>query len=246
MIPWACAMASRIRIGMLGTRHGHAPGKWLALCTNTQVETAGIYDPDPLDMHRFPDAHWLGSARELLEDLGLRLEWGGMAQGFFFVEMLAGDPGAAERELRRGYEILHGLGEKSYLSTLAAMLAHALYAQGRYEEAEQFARISGEAAGAEDLTSNIMWRSARAKLLARRGDLDGALGLIGEARSLAERTDFLNIQADVQADRAEVLRLGGRGGEAAEALEEAARLYEKKGNRVAAARAASQVVVLRT
>jgi len=184
-------------------------------------------------------------ARALLEDLGLRLEWGGMAQGFFFVEMLAGDPGAAERELRRGYEILHGLGEKSYLSTLAAMLAHALYAQGRYEEAEQFSRISGEAAGAEDLTSNILWRSARAKVLARRGDLGGALGLIDEAWTLAGKTDFLNIQADVQADRAEVLRVGGRAGEAAEAFQEAARLYDKKGNRVASARAASQVGLLR-
>ena len=46
-------MASRIRIGMLGTRHGHAAGKWLALCTNAQVEAAGIYDPDPLLKERF-------------------------------------------------------------------------------------------------------------------------------------------------------------------------------------------------
>src|SRR5437879_7383332 len=68
MIPWACAMASRIRIGMLGTRHGHAAGKWLALCTNAQVEAAGIYDPDPLLKERFSGARWLRSAAELLED----------------------------------------------------------------------------------------------------------------------------------------------------------------------------------
>src|SRR5207302_1867370 len=68
MIPWAGTMASRIRIGMLGTRHGHAAGKWLALCTNAQVEAAGIYDPDPLEMGRFQDAQWLRSASDLLED----------------------------------------------------------------------------------------------------------------------------------------------------------------------------------
>ena len=68
MIPWACTMASRIRIGMLGTRHGHAAGKWLALCTNAQVEAAGIYDPDPLLKERFSGARWLRSAAELLED----------------------------------------------------------------------------------------------------------------------------------------------------------------------------------
>jgi predicted dehydrogenase len=61
-------MASRIRIGMLGTRHGHAAGKWRALRTNAHVEAAGIYEPDPLEMDRFPDAQWLRSARELLED----------------------------------------------------------------------------------------------------------------------------------------------------------------------------------
>jgi predicted dehydrogenase len=61
-------MASRIRIGMLGTRHGHAAGKWLALCTSAQVEAAGIYEPDPLEMDRFQDAQWLRSASQLLDD----------------------------------------------------------------------------------------------------------------------------------------------------------------------------------
>lgn len=68
MIPSPHVRASRVRIGMLGTRHGHAAGKWLALCTHPGVETAGIYDPDPLEMDRFPDAQWLRSAGEVLED----------------------------------------------------------------------------------------------------------------------------------------------------------------------------------
>ena len=119
------------------------------------------------------------------------------------------------------------------------MLAHALYAQGRFEEAEQFSRISGDAAAREDLTSNILWRSARAKILARRGDLEVGLRLAEEATTLAEQTDFLNIHGDALSDQAEVLRLAGEAEEATSALQEALALYERKGNRVAARRASA-------
>lgn len=61
-------MDGRVRIGMLGTRHGHAAGKWLAMCANPQVEAVGIYDPDPLERDRFEAARWLSSASELLDD----------------------------------------------------------------------------------------------------------------------------------------------------------------------------------
>jgi predicted dehydrogenase len=53
---------------MLGTRHGHAAGKWLALCANPLVEAVGIFDADPLQKDRFPGARWFDSADELLQD----------------------------------------------------------------------------------------------------------------------------------------------------------------------------------
>jgi predicted dehydrogenase len=53
---------------MLGTRHGHAAGKWQALVTNPNVEAVGIYDADPLGKERFADARWFASADELLHD----------------------------------------------------------------------------------------------------------------------------------------------------------------------------------
>jgi predicted dehydrogenase len=53
---------------MLGTRHGHAAGKWQSLCSNPLVEPVGIFDPDPLARERFPGAHWLDSAEALLND----------------------------------------------------------------------------------------------------------------------------------------------------------------------------------
>ena len=53
---------------MLGTRHGHAVGKWQALCANPLVEPVGIYDPEPASKDQFRGARWLPSADTLLED----------------------------------------------------------------------------------------------------------------------------------------------------------------------------------
>ena len=43
---------------------------------------------------------------------------------------MAGDPAAAERNLRKGYEALVAMGERGYRSTLVTYLAEAVYAQG--------------------------------------------------------------------------------------------------------------------
>lgn len=66
--PTGGKLTDRVRIGMLGTRHGHAAGKWQALCTNPLVQPAGIHDPDPLAPERFQHARWATSAEELLSD----------------------------------------------------------------------------------------------------------------------------------------------------------------------------------
>ncbi len=59
-----------MRIGQIGTRHGHAAGKWQVLLKNPDVEAAGIWEPDPSLRARdgFADAHWFTSADELLND----------------------------------------------------------------------------------------------------------------------------------------------------------------------------------
>ena len=44
------------------------------------------------------------------------------------------------RPAARGYEALEAMGEKALLATTAAMLAQALYAQGRYDEAAELCR----------------------------------------------------------------------------------------------------------
>jgi hypothetical protein len=55
------------------------------------------------------------------------------------------------------------------------------------------------------------------------------------------RTDDLNQQGDSLMDLAEVLAMAGRGGEASQVRAEAASLFERKGNLVAAARARTEL-----
>jgi tetratricopeptide (TPR) repeat protein len=176
-------------------------------------------------------------SREILEDLGLKLRAAFGSEAAGFVEMLAGDPGAAERELRAGYEGIERLGERGYASTVASLLAHALAAQGRLDEAERFSGVAEQMAAEDDLSTQVMWRSARAKVLAGRGRHAEADRLAREALRLAGETDDVNMHADTLMDLADVRRLAGRDAEADGAAREALDLYRQKGNLVAAERA---------
>jgi tetratricopeptide (TPR) repeat protein len=144
--------------------------------------------------------------------------------------MLAGDLDGAERVAREAYVLLEQMGERSYLSSMAALLAHALSERGELDEAERFSRVSEDAAAADDAFSQVLWRSARAKTCARRGELAEAEALAREAVAVVETTDLLNTRGDTLADLGEVLALAGRPAEAAEVYEQAAEVFLSKGN----------------
>jgi class 3 adenylate cyclase/tetratricopeptide (TPR) repeat protein/type II secretory pathway predicted ATPase ExeA len=174
-------------------------------------------------------------ARIMLAELGRSVVAASTSQQSCGVEMLAGDPAAAERELRRDFAELSEMGEKYFLSTAAGELARAVYAQGRYEEAEELTRMAAELSAEDDLTSQALWRSVRAKTLARRGLGPEAEELAREAVDLLLDTDALVLQADALEDLAEVLALAGSE-DARACLEEALRLLERKDNVVSAER----------
>jgi tetratricopeptide (TPR) repeat protein len=182
----------------------------------------------------------IASARKLLQEVGLTV-WlaGPFAQMAGLVELACADPTGAERELRSGYETLRRIGEMAWLPTLVAFLAEALYAQGRYEEAAEFARLSQEWAGSDDAYSQVLWRAVRAKVLAHRGAGSDALDLAERSREIAEATDSPQLRAQALLAQAEVWSLSGRVEEAGPLVEEAAKLFEAKGNVAAARRARS-------
>jgi class 3 adenylate cyclase/tetratricopeptide (TPR) repeat protein len=188
---------------------------------------------------RFDEARDLvGRAKAYLEEVALTV-WraGPLAQLAGWIELLAGDPSAADRELRWGYDKLTKIGELSWLSTLAAILAEAVHAQGRHDEAAQLASASEDSAGSQDAYSHALSRSVRAKVLARGGDGDAAERLAKESVALGDTTDFLHLRWHTRMSYAEVLRLGGRGQDAGPILDEAIRIAEEKGSLVGAQRA---------
>jgi tetratricopeptide (TPR) repeat protein len=131
------------------------------------------------------------------------------------VEMLAGDPAAAERELRRDYEALEEIGERNYISTVAGFLAQTLFEQCKDEEADRFTRICEEA-----------------ETLAR------------EAVRLVRTSDEPDSQASALMDLGETLVLVGKLREAVPTFEEAIALLEAKGNVVSATRARTRLANL--
>jgi tetratricopeptide (TPR) repeat protein len=138
------------------------------------------------------------------------------------------------------------MGERAFLSTTAAFLARAIYAQGRDDEAEHFAEQSAELAATGDLATHVLWRGVRARILAKRGSVEEAEALARDAVTLAEKSDFLDIRADSLVDLGLVLRESRRYEQARAAVSEALRLYVLKGNSVSARTARSSLADLST
>jgi class 3 adenylate cyclase/tetratricopeptide (TPR) repeat protein len=179
---------------------------------------------------RFDDARdLLARGRGIAEELGLRVWIGGYSLLANDIEMLAGDPVAAERELRRGFAVLQEIGERAVLARVAAALARALFEQGHDDEAARVAEQS-ERLGSADVASRISLQAVRGRLLARRGEVDAAEALARDALRLAAATDDTNQHARVVLDVAHILELGGRTGDAVAAVQEAIGLFEQKGN----------------
>ncbi len=177
--------------------------------------------------------------RLLAEAAAIDEELGGRGSGFRYtpagmIELLADDVEAAERELRAGYETLRERGDSWFLCGVAAELADVRWLQGHDDEALELSQLSEQMAGKDGLVAQMMWRGARAKVLARLGQAEEAEALAREAVSIIEGTDYVLYLADALVDLAEVLRLENRSAEAATVAEKAQLLYEQKGNVIAA------------
>jgi tetratricopeptide (TPR) repeat protein len=153
------------------------------------------------------------------------------------VEMLAGDPITAEDDLRNDLERLAEMGETYLRSTIVGELARALFAQDRLDEAFEATLQAEKLSAEDDIGSQALWRSVRARILSRRGDFQGAIELAEEAIELLRPTDTLVRQADALVDLAEILASAGERGKAESTLDEALGLLDQKGNTIGAQRA---------
>ena len=187
---------------------------------------------------RFAEARkHIQDTRALARDLGLM--WQAAVQELLsgYVELLAGDPVAAERDMRAAEQAFREIGEGWFLSTVAVDLPRAVYEQGRYDDAFALLGAIEELPAPTDREWQIKRTGIPARLLARRGELDEAEKLAREGLALAADSEFVVLHADVLLDLAEVLRLAGRADDASAAAAEAVSLYERKGNVASASRA---------
>ena len=183
--------------------------------------------------------------RELLErsrslglELGMRFRAEGV-KGHFLgpLERLAGNLERAAELERDAYEGMTAAGDQAFASTAAGELALTLIEMGRFDEAEQYARIATETASEDDFVSQAMSRAAMARILASGGAIEKAEAGAREAVRLVDASDYLTYQGEMQLHLASVLNEADRRDEAEDAVQRAIGRFEAKGAAAWVARA---------
>ena len=110
----------------------------------------------------------------LIEEFGLTLLKGLFSIDIGLAEALTGDLDRAERELRRGHDLLVAIGDRGTRSSVGAILADVLHRQGRDDEALELATATRAISGADDLDRSAAMESSHsaspgASRRARRG-----------------------------------------------------------------------------
>ena len=174
--------------------------------------------------------------RDMVERWRLRRPLMWAARSNAAVGALAGDLDSSERELRVALEMALDFRERDPAARIAAGLSRVMLVRGRWREADGFATRSKEYAPVEGAAAQALWRAAKARVTASRGDHLEAERLAREAVALAS-VETPNLRADLLVDLAKVLLLAQQAAKAQPVIAEAIQLYEGKGNLVSAARA---------
>jgi class 3 adenylate cyclase/predicted ATPase len=175
----------------------------------------------------------LQTAAEIAHELGLEtVRAAGILRVNGEVELLAGDPAAAERLFAEACETLERHKDWAHLASVAPLLARALLEQGRADDAQRWLERTPQWLIEDDNEGQILFDRARAKLAAIQSDPVAAETFARRAMERASKADDLSAYADTLVDHADALEFNGRRGEATAALGEALELYERKGNLV--------------
>jgi class 3 adenylate cyclase/predicted ATPase len=164
-------------------------------------------------------------AGAVYEELGLRLPRVGWTEVVASVELLAGDSAEAVQVLRSAYAVLDAGGLDSLRTYHSAVLAFVLASEAETAAARTFARVCETFDGQLDHDTTARLRAAQALIVSGANDAER---LARDAVAAADCTDNLNLQGEMR------LTLARVSADSAFALE-ARRLFEAKGNLVAAA-----------
>jgi tetratricopeptide (TPR) repeat protein len=152
------------------------------------------------------------------------------------IELLAGDPAAAERCARRSYGELERMGEVGYRANTAAYLSKALAELGRFDEALELAEAARSVSGLTDVSAQFEWRVARGRALAGLGRLEEARACLERGVEILTGSDFLADRGAALLALARVVAAKGETDASRALAEEALAAFELKGVVVEAAR----------
>jgi len=184
------------------------------------------------------------AGRSLFSELGDRIWWAGGATVAAYAELRAGGAERAYELLAEGHVALAESSETGYLATLVSMRAQAALELDRDDEALELADETERISAPDDLDPHARSRLVRARVLARRGELEAADELIREAAKIIEPTDYALLHLELAFARADVERLAGRRVGERRALERVLEVAEAKGNLVAAEQARGRLAEL--
>ena len=174
------------------------------------------------------EAHTLRSQSDSIDaDLGSRTDVFFQAQFWSVVDTISGDYAKAEDVLRNS---IAGLDPETHMVDINRdMMALAILAQGRYDEADELALQSQQSTTLPSDAFGAGWRRIRARVLAHRGEHEEAVRLAREASALMATTDYLPDTADTEYDLAIVLRATSDHDGAIEAVTHAIDVWDRKG-----------------
>ncbi|MDQ4095186.1 MAG: AAA family ATPase, partial [Actinomycetota bacterium] len=131
----------------------------------------------------------IGRARDLQVELGQPLVISWNPQIGATIALVNGDLKGAEADARLAFEEARHMADPGHAATGASLLAKVLYEQDRLEEAFQYTRLAERASVGGPESAQAEWRCTRAKLDARRGNVERGVATIKGA------LDFLDGRA---------------------------------------------------
>ena len=185
-----------------------------------------------------------GEAQGVVAELGDELHAAASTMQRGYIELLAGEAAAAEAFLSEGERDLERQGEGGFRSTVQCLLADALQALGRIDEAIAATERAEGLSFPDDFETLAGWRTARARTLADLGVGEDAERFAREALDIVEPTESLDTQARAWSSLGYVLASAGRSEEALEAYTEALDRFVQKGNLPSAERVRSTIATL--
>jgi len=156
----------------------------------------------------------LEQARALFAESGAAMTLGRTLNWLGVVAQQRGDLPRAEAILREAIRVLKPLGDRGTLVESQRLIAQALLAQGRLDDAERFALEARETVGAADVSSDSTTRLALGLVRAAQGRDEEAEQLLRDAEEILRPTGFRRHRIAPLEALAELLRSRGREDEA--------------------------------